>query len=183
MTSTWVLIATTAGTAVTTLLGVVAGTILTGRSQRSHWARDRQADACATVLRESSALLIVLSGSTHGALQRPSVPAAVDWKPWNEALAGLALIADREIVEAAHAIDEEFWICHLKLRHGLAAPEEWLALRDAVDARRRAFTSVARRRITRSRADLLRFNGRPDPEDPMWNTLPTSPLPGQRQGG
>ncbi|WP_369149016.1 hypothetical protein [Streptomyces sp. R44] len=180
MTSTWVLIATTAGTALTTLLGVVAGTILTSRSQRSHWARDRQADACATVLRESSALLIALSGSTHGALQRPPAPAAVDWKPWNEALAGLALIADREIVEAAHAIDEEFWNSHIKLRHGLAAPEEWFALRDAVDRRRHAFTTVARRRITRSRAELQRLTGRPAPSDPIWNAPPTSPLPGQR---
>ncbi|MEU0633701.1 hypothetical protein [Streptomyces sp. NPDC005989] len=172
MTDVWVFIVTTVGTAATTLLGVAAGTVLTSRSQRNHWAHGRQADACAEVLRESSGLLIALAGATPGALQRPAAPGVVDWKPWNEALAGVALIADRQIVEAAHAIDKEFWNTHIALQRGLAAPEDWFALRDAIDRRREAFTAVARRCITHSSAGVQRLGGRPAPDDPIWDGHP-----------
>jgi len=76
---------TTAGAVLTTLLGVLAGSVLTSRSQQRQWSRDRQADACAQVLRESSNLLIEFTHllwqpivpATDGA----SVPTPLDWRP------------------------------------------------------------------------------------------------------
>ncbi|MFD0535463.1 hypothetical protein ACFQY7_18640 [Actinomadura luteofluorescens] len=51
---------TTVGTAITTLLGVFVGGAITHRSQQQRWSRDRQAEACALILRESSSVLIEL---------------------------------------------------------------------------------------------------------------------------
>lgn len=56
------LILTTIGAVLTTLLGVLAGSALSNRSQTRQWSRDRQADACAQLLRESSNVMIELAG-------------------------------------------------------------------------------------------------------------------------
>ncbi len=57
-------VVTSIGAVLTTLLGVLAGSILSSRSQQREWSRDRQADACAQILRESSNVLIELAGLT-----------------------------------------------------------------------------------------------------------------------
>jgi len=55
------LILTTVGAVLTTLLGVLVGSAVSNRSQIRQWSRDRQADACAQVLRESSNVMIELA--------------------------------------------------------------------------------------------------------------------------
>ena len=100
----------------TTLVGVLVGSVLSSRSQQRQWLRDRQAEACAQVLRESSGVMIEL-GKLNGlvieaAPEGSRVPATMDWRPWNEALAMISLVADDDMVEAAQAIDAEFWPIH-----------------------------------------------------------------------
>src|ERR1700683_2367854 len=99
------LILTTLGAVLTTILGVLVGSALSNRSQQRQWSRDRQADACAQVLRESSNVLIELNRMTREPIEpaadRVRVPTSMDWKAWNEALAMIVLVADHQIVEAA----------------------------------------------------------------------------------
>jgi hypothetical protein len=91
-------VVTSVGAVLTTLLGVLAGSILTSRSQQRQWSRDRQADACAQILCESSNVLIELAGLTW----RPPdpvpdglvVPTPMDWKAWNDALAMISLVGE-----------------------------------------------------------------------------------------
>ncbi|MBS2966839.1 hypothetical protein KGA66_27640 [Actinocrinis puniceicyclus] len=68
-----------------TVLGVVLGSILTGRSQRSTWIRDRQLEAYAAIIREGTRAQLVLREHFKGHIHR------VDWTPWNEALATISL--------------------------------------------------------------------------------------------
>jgi ubiquinone biosynthesis protein UbiJ len=51
----------TGSAVLTTLLGVVAGAYVGGRSHRLQRSWDRQADACAQVLTESAAILVALA--------------------------------------------------------------------------------------------------------------------------
>src|SRR4051794_24019272 len=109
MSQPWSLIITTVGAALTTLLGVLVGGAITSRSQQRHWSRDRQTEACAQVLRESSNVLIQLAAANGRLVNQapeqlerpvPGLPTLLDWRPWNEALAMASLIADHELVEA-----------------------------------------------------------------------------------
>jgi hypothetical protein len=98
------LILTAVGAVLTTLLGVLVGSALSNRSQARQWSRDRQADACAQVLRGSSNVMIELAGlNGQGVEPAPDgvrIRTSIDWKPWNEALAMVNLVADHDIVEA-----------------------------------------------------------------------------------
>jgi hypothetical protein len=177
MSQPWSLIITTAGAALTTLLGVLVGGAITSRSQQRHWSRDRQTEACAQVLRESSNVLIQLAAA-NGHLVNPApeqlkhplpgLPTLLDWRPWNEALAMASLVADHELVEAALAIDAEIWPIHLKIKAGAVADGDWFALRDKIEDRRRDFANVARHRLASAGPTLTRLTGRPNPEDPIW---------------
>jgi hypothetical protein len=185
-------IVTIAGAALTTLLGVLVGAVLSNRSQRRQWSRDRKADACAQVLRESSNMLIELAdmlikmvGSDH---QRAiptagqlDVPTSLDWKPWNEALAMISLVADHDIVDAALAIDAEFWPVHLKIKRGLAGEEDWRDLRDPIEAKRKDFVNVARQHLAPPGPLLRRLTARPAAGDPIWK--PSRPHLDEREAG
>jgi hypothetical protein len=132
---------TTFGAVLTTLLGILVGSVLSNRSQTRHWSRDRQADACAQVLRESSNLLIELA-RLNGQKIVPasdgvSIQTSLDWKPWNEALAMVNLMADRDIAAAAHAIDAQFWPVHQKIKRGWTREGDWYKLRNPVEECRR----------------------------------------------
>jgi hypothetical protein len=166
------LIVTTIGAVSTTLLGVLAGSILSSRSQKRQWSRDRQADACAQVLRESSNVLIEFNRLTRQpvepAADGATVPTPMDWKPWNEALAMIVLVADHEIVEAAQAIDAQIWPVHQQIKRGWIPAGGWLKLRDAIEARRERFVNVARKRLAPPGPPLRRLTGRPAPDDPFW---------------
>ena len=166
------LVLTTVGAVLTTLLGVLAGSALSNRSQTRQWSRDRQADACAQVLRESSNLLIELarlSGQpVNPAPDGVRVPTSMDWKPWNEALAMVNLVAAHDIVEAAHAIDAEFWPVHQQIKRGWPKEGDWYGLRSPIEARRQDFVNIARRHLAPPGTPLRRLTGRPADDDPFW---------------
>jgi hypothetical protein len=166
------LIVTAIGATVTTLLGVVVGSALSNRSQSRQWSRDRHADACALVLRESSSMMMELASLSRRPVEPVPdgiyVPNSLDWKPWNEAIAMISLVADHEIVNAAHAIDAEFWRAHLQLRRGWLGEGGWPALRDPIEARRQDFINTSRRHLARPGPPLRRLTGRPAPDDPFW---------------
>lgn len=96
------------------------------------------------------------------------VPTPLGWRPWNEALAVIDLVADHEIVEAAHAIDAEIWRVHQQVKRGWVPHGEWLAVRDPVEARRQDFVNIARTRLAATGPPLRRLTGRPPSGDPTW---------------
>lgn len=167
-----VLILTTLGAVLTTLLGVLLGSVLGSRSQTRQWSRDRQADACAEVLRESSNLLIELADLNGQRVDPASdgvrVRTPLDWKPWNEALAMVNLVADHEIVEAANAIDAEFWPVHQQVKRGWTREGDWFKLRSQIEERRQNFVNVARCHLAPPGTPLRHLSGRPSQEDPFW---------------
>jgi hypothetical protein len=163
---------TTIGAVLTTLVGVLVGSVMSSRSQDRQWARDRQADACTQVLRESSNVLIeftrLIWQSIAPAPDGANVPTPMDWRPWNEALAMIDLIAHHEIVEAAQAIDAQIWPVHQQIKRGWAPDGGWLRLRDPIEARRQDFVNIARKHLAAPGPPLRRLTGRPPPDDPLW---------------
>jgi hypothetical protein len=163
---------TTIGAVLTTLLGVLAGSVLSNRSQRRQWSQDRQTDACAQILRESSNMMIELA-RLNGTVTNPApdganVPTPLDWRAWNEALALVNLVADHAIVEAAHAIDKEFWPAHLQIKRGWTTKEDWPRLREAIEVRRQDFVNIARMRFAPPGPPLRRISGKPPSGHPIW---------------
>lgn len=61
--------------AVVTLLGVAAGGVIAGRSQRLQWTRDKQLDACAEVVQEPTRMQLALLQHWRGGT-------AADWTAW-----------------------------------------------------------------------------------------------------
>lgn len=161
-------LATTGSAVLITLLGVVAGSYVSSRTQRVQRSWDRQTDACAQVLRESAAILIALAQVAKEAARSPGAIPDVNWRPWNDALSMVSLVADYDIAQAAHATDEQIWRSHLALVQGTATPDRWFALRDAVEDRRQLFTEIARRRLAVPGPVPRRLHGRPDTNDPVW---------------
>jgi hypothetical protein len=156
----------------TTLVGVLAGSALGNRSQQRQWSRDRQADACAQVLRESSNVVIELAKLSIQRVEATpdgsSLPSMINWQPWNEALAMICLVADHDIVEAAQAIDAEIWPVHQVVKRGWTVDADWPRLQRPIEARREEFVNVARRRFAASGPSVSRITGKPAPNDPRW---------------
>lgn len=92
----------------------------------------------------------------------------IDWKPWNEALAMVNLVADHEIVEAAHAIDAEIWPVHQQVKHGWTRDGDWHRRRSSIEVRRQEFVNVARKHLAPPSMPLRRLTGRPAADDPFW---------------
>ncbi|GGV13002.1 hypothetical protein GCM10010260_59870 [Streptomyces filipinensis] len=78
------------------------------------------------------------------------------------------LVADKDIAEAAHILDEQIWRVHTKIRRGLPPEEDWFILRSRVESARNNFIVTARRRLSPTGGALQRFSGRPAPDDPIW---------------
>jgi hypothetical protein len=156
----------------TTLVGVLAGSALGNRSQQRQWSRDRQADACAQVLRESSNVVIELAKLSVQRIEATpdgsSLSSTIDWQPWNEALAMICLVADHDIVEAAQAIDAEIWPVHQVVKRGWIVDADWPRLQRPIEARREDFVNVARRRFAASGQPVRRITGKPAANDPRW---------------
>ena len=102
--------------------------------------------------------------------QGVALPTTIDWRPWNEALSMVNLVADRDIAEAAHALDEQIWRFHIIVRRSLTPEESWLVLRGRVVAAQNDFITVARRQLSLAGDPLERFSGRPAPDDPIWTS-------------
>ncbi|MFF0523474.1 hypothetical protein ACFYTC_32640 [Actinomadura nitritigenes] len=166
------LLVTTLGAVLTTLLGVLVGGAVSHQLARRQWSRDREAEACALVLRESSNVLVEL-GKVNGrgvpvADEGVCIPTPIDWRLWNEALATVALIANHKIVKAAQEIDSAFWPAGLQVARGWTSDGDWFRLRDGIEGKRRDFVNIAREQLATSGPPLRRLTGGPDSDDPIW---------------
>ena len=127
---------------IATLLGVGLGGVLTRRQQTEAWARDRQIDACASIVNESTRMQLQLGRVASG------IDTALDWVPWNSSLAVLHLVGHPEIVASAQAMDEAFWISGDAIKHrDEGAYPGWNALREPLEATRLAFVNTSRRHL------------------------------------
>ena len=164
-------LAPVAGGMLATLLGVVLGAVLARRAQVAQWSRDRQVEACVSILRESTRAQIGLLRLYRGEAGRP------DWAAWNEAMAIIQLVGHSGMAAAVHRMDEVFWRSSFSIEHGeITGDEAWAALRDAMEAVRLEFTNVARRRLVGSGEPLSRLAWRP----PLA-VRTEDPTPGHRQ--
>lgn len=120
----WATTITTLGGVATALIGVVAGSLLTSRSERTHWARDKQIAACSAIVAESTRIQLALRRAwKHGD--------PVDWVPWNVALGTVWLVGSPAVVDAAARVDEVFWECSDQFIRQVALDEQsWGEARD-----------------------------------------------------
>lgn len=132
---------TTVGGVAAALIGVVAGAVLSSRSDRMHWARDKQIAACSAIVAESTRVqLALLRAWKHGD--------PVDWVPWNVALGTIWLVGSPAVVEAAARVDEVFWECSDQFIRQTASDEDvWDEARDRMEAARLRFINAARRYV------------------------------------
>lgn len=115
--TSWVpIVVSSAGAAVVTLLGAVTGGAISSRSQRRHWIRDKQVEACAAIVSESTRTQIALRR-----LWRHDEK--VDWDGWNQALALISLVGTPASVEAAARMDAVFWLSTNRMRDAGAFDE------------------------------------------------------------
>lgn len=147
--TTWyaILISGASGAAVT-LLGVVVGGVMAGRSQRRHWLRDKQIGACADLVRESTAMQIALRHRWNR--QDP-----IDWTAWNQALAMIWLVGTPAVRNEAKRMDRVFWLCSARIKRGQIYDENaWGEIRDEMELARRDLINAARRETVVSK-DLV----------------------------
>jgi hypothetical protein len=149
-------IVSAAGGVLAALAGVVVGGALGSRSQSRQWFRDQQVQACADILRESTKVL-----SEFEQASGKHRPIKVDWNPWNEALAIISIVAEREVTDAANRVDEFFWTTSLEIGDLRVAGKRWFELRREAESRRLEFINISRRVIGRSGPSLEQILGRP----------------------
>ncbi|MFF8481692.1 hypothetical protein [Streptomyces antibioticus] len=156
MSMDWATTVTTVGGVAATLIGVVAGSLLTSRSDRTHWARDQQIAACSAIVAESTRVQLAL----HRAWKHGD---AVDWVQWNVALGTVWLVGDPAVVQAAARVDEVFWACSDPFVRGTGAdPHEWDEARDRMEEARLHFINTARHFFDGQRTRLTQVPvGRP----------------------
>jgi hypothetical protein len=144
--TTWyaILISGVSG-AVVTLLGVMAGGAVTSRSQRLHWLRDKQIEACAELLRESTSMQIKLRHLWNRG-------EAADWTAWNQALAMIWLIGTPDVRTKTKQVDRLFWLCRERIKRGQIVGEKaWSEVRDEMELARRDLINAARREMVSSK--------------------------------
>lgn len=152
------------------LLGVVVGGIIASRTQRSHWRFSEQAEACANLLREHAGVYMQLASAAHagtGAGKRSNAD-FIDLGPWNAALTVVNLLADRDIVRSAHALDEAIWLTGIAIRRGNVVGDNWKTASRTLEQQRLAFVNVARERLGRGKEPLSQLTGRPAADHPVW---------------
>jgi hypothetical protein len=124
--------------ALVTLVGVVTGGVLTSRFQRRQWLRDKQVDACAVVVQESTTMQLAL-------LRQWKHQDPPNWTSWNQALAMIWLVGTAQMREAAKQMDRAFWLCGARIKSGrLTSEDAWAEHRDAMELCRRDFINAAR---------------------------------------
>lgn len=143
--TTWLpIIASSAGGAAVTLLGVAAGAFMASRSQTRQWIRDKQIGACTAIVEESTQMqLVLLRQQRHGH--------QADWTAWNQALAGVWLVSIPEVINAAAKMDRVFWVNGTRIKAGLMTDEDaWALAREQMESARLDFINAARRYVVRS---------------------------------
>jgi hypothetical protein len=121
-----------------TLLGAVTGGAISSRSQRRHWIRDKQVEACAAIVSESTRTQIALRR-----LWRHSEE--VDWNGWNQALSLISLVGTPAAVEAAATMDAAFWRSTDRMKDAGAFDESlWADIVRDLETTRLAFINGVR---------------------------------------
>jgi hypothetical protein len=134
--------------AVVTLLGVAAGGVIAGRSQRQQWTRDKQLDACAELVQESTRMQLALLEHWRGGT-------AADWTAWNQALAMIWLVGTPAVRAEARRMDRLFWLCGAQIRRGQIADEaDWASTRDEMELARRDFINASRRDVVDAKTSV-----------------------------
>lgn len=93
-----------AGSAISSALalaGVVIGVWLGGRSQDVRWLKDAQLKSFIQLMDQYELCYQGLEKLHDGQMS---------WAPWNQALSAVAFVGDVDVVSAAYALDEQFWI-------------------------------------------------------------------------
>ena len=165
----WSILISVAGGVVTTLIGVFVGSLLTRKTQQRQWLLDYQAQASSTFLREYQKV----SRAMRKSFESNSLP-DLDWRPWNEAVTILSLVADQKVVLVTQRIDNILWDVCIKLRDGDTAGLSWLALRSDIESAVRDFINLSRIQFGHGGMSVEYFHGRPGIEDGIW--------PGWRSG-
>lgn len=134
----WATTVTTVGGVAATLIGVLAGSLLTSRADRTHWSRDKQIEACSAIVAESTRIQLALRRAwRHGD--------PVDWVSWNVALGTVWLVGSPAVVAAAASMDEVFWTHSDQFIQQTATSETaWKEARDRMEGARLNFINAAR---------------------------------------
>lgn len=165
MTSWIPIVVSSTGAAVVTLLGAVTGGAIASRAQRRHWTRDKQVEACAAIVSESTRTQLAL----RRLLRRGE---KVDWNGWNQALALISLVGTPTTITAAEKMDAVFWRSTTRMDEATAFDEGiWADIVRELESARLAFINVARREIIGVGAGLDRL---PIARPPMPNNRPDS---------
>jgi hypothetical protein len=134
--------------AVVTLLGVSVGSITTSRSQKQQWIRDKQIEACTTIIEESTRMQLALRRQWKQNVE-------TDWTKWNQALAVIWLVCVQDVINSAKTIDRIFWTYSANVKaDAIATEKEWAKARDEMEMARLNFINVTRRSVVRSLASV-----------------------------
>jgi hypothetical protein len=134
--------------AVVTLLGVAAGGVIAGRSQRQQWTRDKQLDACAQLVQESTRMQLALLQHWRGGT-------VADWTEWNQALAMIWLVGTPAVRTEARRMDRLFWLSGGQIKRGqMAREEDWASARDEMELARRDFINATRRDVVDAKTSV-----------------------------
>jgi hypothetical protein len=181
MTAWLPIVASSAGGAVVSLLGVAAGGLVSHRSQKGHWSRDKELEACARLISESTRLQFSL---LHAWRQGKRI----EWEAWNEALDIISLVGTPGIVASASGIDREFWLLSASIKDGVITDAaSWNQQKRQLEGARLAFVNTVRSKVVGagSRLDkspvsrpahlpasFSNSQGTPPPRDPGEGTAP-----------
>jgi hypothetical protein len=151
MTSWIPIVASSAGAAVVTLFGAVTGGAIASRTQRRHWTRDKQVEACTAIVSESTRTQLALRRLwRHGE--------KVDWYGWNEALALISLVGTPASIAAADKMDAVFWNSTSRMDKASGFDEAiWGEIVQHLETARLSFINEARREIIGVSVDLERL--------------------------
>lgn len=99
-----------------------------------------------------------------------AAPVRIDWSDWHRALAVVNMVAPAHVASKAVELDEAMWRLTLALRpHDV---QTWIQLRGPVEGAMLGFVNLARSDLHPRSRPLIRLNGRPAVDDPLWSYQP-----------
>ena len=129
---------------------MAAGGVVSHSSQKRHWSRDNELEACTQLISESTRTQFALL--RHWRHSEP-----VDWAAWNEALDLISLVAASEVVSAASRIDHELWLLSASIIEGnITDVESWNGQRQQLEEARLEFVNTVRSKVVDVRSHLDR---------------------------
>jgi hypothetical protein len=146
----WTVFVSTAGGAVTSLLGVLVGGLLARRSQDRHWLKDTKASAYRALLREYTRTEFDVRRAYLGLLEVTEL----DWARWGAAVTELSLVADDKVAVAAQGISDILVRMERQVHGGERDDDEWRRLQHALVDAQRSFVTAARRSLSPSQPAL-----------------------------